>query len=75
MELLLTVEQVAEHLQLTPWTIREHLKAGKLRGVKRGRQWRVPESALLEQAKDDAQRFRELSDRNDEQKKELKAEL
>ncbi len=48
MEMLLTVEQTAERLQLRPATVREHLKAGKLRGVKRGRVWRVPESALLE---------------------------
>lgn len=48
MELLLTVEQVAEQLQLHPDTVRRHLQAGKLRGVKRGRVWRVPQSALLE---------------------------
>lgn len=47
-EELLTVEQAARRLQLTPWTIREQLKAGKLRGVKRGRGWRIPETALLE---------------------------
>ena len=50
MEMLLTVEQVAEQLQLNPETIRRQLKTGVLRGVKRGRQWRVPESALLETA-------------------------
>ncbi len=50
MEMLLTVEQAAERLQLTAYTVRKHLAAGKLRGVKRGRVWRVPESALLEQA-------------------------
>ncbi len=48
MEMLLTVEQAAERLQLTAWTVREHLKSGKLRGVKRGSVWRVPEAALLE---------------------------
>ena len=51
MEMLLTVEQAAQRLQLTPFTIREHLKSGKLRGIKRGRVWRVPESALMEEAK------------------------
>ncbi len=48
MELLLTVEQTAERLQLHPDTIRRQLTRGFLRGVKRGRQWRIPESALSE---------------------------
>ena len=48
MEMLLTVEQVAQRLQLNPETIRRQLKTGVLRGVKRGRQWRVPESALTD---------------------------
>lgn len=47
-EMLLTVEQVAERLQLRPITIREQLKRGRLRGIKRGHQWRIPESALTE---------------------------
>ncbi len=48
MEMYLTVEQVAERLQIAPYTIREHLKTGKLRGIKRGQQWRIPESAVHE---------------------------
>jgi excisionase family DNA binding protein len=48
MEMLLTVEQVATRLNLHPVTVREHLSRGILRGIKRGRQWRVPESALVE---------------------------
>jgi excisionase family DNA binding protein len=48
MENLLTVEQVAERTQLHIDTVRRHLQAGKLRGIKRGRVWRVPESALME---------------------------
>lgn len=48
MEMLLTVEQAAERLQIKPATVREQLKAGRLRGIKRGRLWRIPESALLE---------------------------
>ena len=48
MEMFLTVEQAAERLQMAPYTLRTHLKAGKLRGVKRGRVWRIPESALHE---------------------------
>ena len=49
MEVLLTVEQAAARLQVTPYTVREHLKRGLLRGIKRGRLWRVPESALVEE--------------------------
>lgn len=47
-ETLLTVQQAAERLQLRPLTIRRQLQRGALRGIKRGRVWRVPESALLE---------------------------
>ncbi len=48
MELLLTVEQTAQRLQLHPDTVRRQLVRGALRGVRRGRQWRIPESALTE---------------------------
>ena len=48
MELLLTVEQAAERLQIQPNTVRRHLSSGLLRGIKRGRQWRIPASALTE---------------------------
>lgn len=47
-ETLLTVEQAAERLQLGTFTVREQLRTGRLRGLKRGRVWRVPESALFE---------------------------
>lgn len=50
MEMLLTVEQAAMRLHLRPDTVRDHLARGVLRGIKRGRQWRVPESALTEPA-------------------------
>ena len=50
MEMLLTVEQAAERLQLHPETVRRQLKRGELRAIKRGRIWRVPESALMENA-------------------------
>lgn len=48
MEMLLTIEQTAQRLQLHPETIRRQLVCGTLRGIKRGRSWRVPESALTE---------------------------
>ena len=47
-ETLLTVEQAAERLQVGAFTVREQLRNGRLRGIKRGRLWRVPESALME---------------------------
>jgi excisionase family DNA binding protein len=50
MEMLLTIEQAALRLQLHRDTVRKQLKRGDLRGVKRGRVWRVPESALEEAA-------------------------
>lgn len=50
MEMLLTVEQAAARLQLSVLTVRRQLARGALRGVKRGRVWRVPESALTESA-------------------------
>ena len=48
MEMFLTIEQAALRLQLHRDTVRKQLKRGELRGVKRGRVWRVPESALEE---------------------------
>lgn len=48
MEMLLTVEQAARRLQVQPETIRTRLRRGQLRGVKSGKLWRVPETALLE---------------------------
>ena len=36
MEMLLTVEQAAERLQLHPETVRRQLKRGELRAIKRG---------------------------------------
>ena len=48
MEMLLTLEQAAQRLQLHPETVRRQLVRGALRGIRRGRVWRVPESALSE---------------------------
>lgn len=47
-EVLLTVEQVADRLQLHPDSVRRQLKRGAMRGIKRGSRWRVPESAVEE---------------------------
>ena len=48
-ERLLTVREVAEHLQATEESVRRWLREGRLRGVRPGGTrlgWRVPESAL-----------------------------
>ena len=50
MEMLLTIEQTAQRLQLHPETVRRYLVSGQLRGIKRGKLWRIPESSLLETA-------------------------
>ncbi len=49
----LRVDEAAALLGLAPYTVREWLRLGKLRGVKLGdgkgrAEWRVPESALVE---------------------------
>jgi len=41
-----TVEEAAKILQVTPYTIRAWLKAGKLPGRKVGGVWRILDSAL-----------------------------
>lgn len=46
MERFLTAEQVAELMQVHLGTVRVWLRSGQLRGVKVGRAWRVPESAI-----------------------------
>ncbi len=47
-ELLLTVPEAASRLRLAPATVQRQLQRGALRGIKRGKVWRVPESALTE---------------------------
>lgn len=45
---LLTPEEVAERLVLSPNTIRTWLRTGKIKGIKAGRLWRIKESDLQE---------------------------
>jgi excisionase family DNA binding protein len=47
-EKVYTPEGAAEALMVSPKTIREWLRIGKLKGVKIGRLWRVRESDLQE---------------------------
>ncbi len=49
-EKLHTVQEAAELLSIAPKTLLDWLRAGKVRGVKLGRSWRVPESAIEELA-------------------------
>ena len=43
---LLTSEQVAQILQVHPFTVLKYIKAGKLKGIKLGRVWRIRESDM-----------------------------
>lgn len=46
MEDLLTVEQAAAKLQIKPKTLKDWLRAGRIRGVRVGKLWRLKESDL-----------------------------
>jgi len=45
---LLTIRQVMSRLQVADETIYRYIKAGKLRAVRVGGLWRIPEEALAE---------------------------
>lgn len=47
-EKFLTTEQVANILQVHPFTILKLIKDGKLKGIKLGRVYRIPESDVKE---------------------------
>jgi len=44
----LTVDEVAEQLQVLPATVRDWLKGGSLKGFKAGRLWRIKQEDLDE---------------------------
>jgi excisionase family DNA binding protein len=48
MNRILTTDETAEVLKVTPRKAREWLKAGKIPGRKIGKEWRVAEAALME---------------------------
>jgi excisionase family DNA binding protein len=48
MQNLLTIDEAAKRLKLNPETVRRQLRSGVLRGIKRGKMWRIPESAIYE---------------------------
>ena len=45
-EKLLTPEQVAERLQISRWTVMDYLRAGRIKGHRVGRLWRIKEKDL-----------------------------
>jgi excisionase family DNA binding protein len=45
-EKVYTTEEAAEHLRVKPITIRRYLKSGKLKGIKLGKEWRIPDSDM-----------------------------
>jgi acetyl-CoA synthetase len=47
-ETLFTIQEVAARLKVTPKTVRQWLQRGQMRGIKAGKLWRIPESALDE---------------------------
>jgi excisionase family DNA binding protein len=46
MEDLLTVEQAAAKLQIAPKTLKDWLRAGRIKGVRLGKLWRIKERDL-----------------------------
>lgn len=55
MQEMLTPEEVAQKLKVSRRTIYLWLRQGRLKGVKVGDLWRIPESALREFIKDGGQ--------------------
>jgi excisionase family DNA binding protein len=45
-ERLLTPEDVADRLQISPKTVRDMLRDGRLKGIKMGKLWRIREADL-----------------------------
>ena len=43
---LITIEEAARYLKVTPYTIRRYLREKKLPGIKLGGQWRIRSDAL-----------------------------
>ncbi len=52
-EQLLSPEEVAKRLAISPKTVREYLREGRIKAMKVGRLWRVRESDLQQYLKED----------------------
>ena len=64
MEKTYSPEEVAEHEQLNPYTVRKMLREGQFKGAYQiGRKWRIPETSITtwreERAAETAARHRE----------------
>ena len=59
MEKILTPEEAAEALSVSVFTIKKWLRAGKLKGVKAGRVWRIREKDLIEFLEESQKRLEE----------------
>lgn len=46
MEKLYTPDEVADYLKLSPLTVRDFLRASKIKGIKVGKEWRIKEKDL-----------------------------
>lgn len=46
-ETLYTVEEAAERLKMHPDTLRRQLRQGRIKSVRTGKLWRIPESVLI----------------------------
>lgn len=46
MDELYSAEEVSKILRMTKYTIRKKLRLGEIRGIKVGRDWRIPKSEI-----------------------------
>jgi excisionase family DNA binding protein len=62
MEQLLTVEQYAQRTHLHPDSVRRKLREGRLRAIKKGRVWRIPENVVYEDSRRDLNRWKQAAE-------------
>lgn len=73
---LYTVQEIAEALRVHSRTAYRLVKEGKIKGIKVGSQWRIPESALLEYIETGWQaHVQEKKDKDEDGPKQLKLPL
>ncbi len=70
MDILLAPEEAAARISVSPRSIREWLRKGKIKGVKAGRLWRIRESDLEKFLGYESQKVKE-EDREDPFLKEI----
>lgn len=77
MEKFFTTEQVANILQVHPFTILKFIKSGKLKGIKLGRVYRIKESDVQEflEERMTGTKTKEKKEKKVEKKEEYKADL